>query len=45
MSELNQDKEQLKAAKALILKQKEQMLLLVKKMRDMNAELKELKAG
>jgi len=37
------DKEQLGVARALIIKQKEEMLALVKKMRQMHAELKELR--
>ena len=38
------DKEQLGVARALIIKQKEEMLALVKKMRQMHAELKELRS-
>ena len=43
-NELDVDKEQLNAAKVLILKQRQEMVVLIKRMRDMNQELKALKS-
>ena len=43
-NELDVEKEQLNAAKVLILKQREEMVVLIKRMRDMNQELKVLRS-
>jgi len=42
--QLGAEKEQLEVARVLILKQKEEMVHLVKKMREMNLELKQLRS-